>query len=55
MSSMDKLHSIRARSGEAVTQGLPDPIIEQFLTCDTALALAIDLAEKEFEIGRAHV
>jgi len=48
MTTLNKLHEIRASKGTVLTTGLSDVIIAQFLKSDPALTIAIDTAYDSF-------
>ena len=47
--SLDILHSIRNRSGNRMTNGLPDEVILSFIDTDPSLRRAIEEAGTVFE------
>ena len=47
--SLDILHSIRNRSGNRITNGLPDEVILSFIDTDPSLRRAIEEAGTVFE------
>jgi acetylornithine/succinyldiaminopimelate/putrescine aminotransferase len=55
MQALEKLNSIRSRSGKRQTQGLSDAVVKEFLTLDPKLGQAIDDAHTQFaELERHH-